>query len=244
MNLYAVHGFLGSSKDWQTVSFHSINSLKSFHPIDLFNDINSVKSFDQWAKNFNELIEKEHIKLKAESKPVVLGYSLGGRLLLHALEQNYNLYAAAIFISTNLGLTCEKEKKERLANDLKWKNRFLSESWDTLMKEWNNQPVFKGFEKDLFIRREEVNSRKNLADALDIWSIARQKHFKSLLESWSIPILWIIGSEDEKYFNEALKIKFLHQKSKIWIAEECGHRVPWQNQKAFIKTIKNFLDNL
>lgn len=244
MNLYAIHGFLGSSKDWDLCSLNALKKIRGFYPIDLFNQNNEIVSFDEWAIRFNEFILNKEMSLKEKGFPVALGYSLGGRLLLHAIEKNPNLYSAAIFISTNLGLKSDVEKKMRLEVDKKWKDLFLTQEWNSLITKWNSQTIFKSSKKDDLMRIEKDYSRIHLANALDIWSVARQKDFKCLVESWDIPILWICGKEDLKYSQEALNLKFFHPKSKIWIAEECGHRVPWQNQKGFINAINNFLDNI
>ena len=98
MKIYALHGFLGLPSDWAE-----------------FNGLEGVSLFDtrlpapsagltQWGKAFNAF---------AEPGSLLLGYSLGGRLALHALCDNPGRWQGAILISAHPGLRCSKEKETR-----------------------------------------------------------------------------------------------------------------------------------
>lgn len=129
----------------------------------------------------------EVIKLQAQGFKIELwGYSMGGRLALHALAHSPQLFHKAKILSSNPGLESQSEKELRLQRDLNWSQKFLTQEWNSLMFDWNQQPVLREPNNSLsLVQRNEIDyDRLRLAKSLDHWSIGRQKNF------WEfIPIL-------------------------------------------------------
>ncbi|NGX42603.1 MAG: 2-succinyl-6-hydroxy-2,4-cyclohexadiene-1-carboxylate synthase [Chlamydiae bacterium] len=224
---HVLHGFLGVPDDWAF--------LEKWNRIDLFDEKSFLprKGLLPWARAFNSSVAD------SDQKNIIMGYSLGGRLALHALVDRPGLWDAAVIISAHPGLKNQEEKEERLRSDEKWANRFLTESWGSLMEEWNAQSVFSG--KSLLPLRDEKNySRTTLAEVLTGWSLGRQEDLRSKIEKLSIPVLWVVGEWDRKFVSIAKELKFSHPNSKVWIASEAGHRVPWQQTNAFSQELKTF----
>lgn len=57
-------------------------------------------------------------------RKILVGYSMGGRLALHALLEG-GLWDAAILISPHPGLESEEERAARRAGDAEWGSRAL-----------------------------------------------------------------------------------------------------------------------
>src|SRR5690606_6539540 len=93
---------------------------------------------------------------------ILVGYSLGGRIALHALRDSPDLWQAAVIISAHPGLVLEEDRVVRKKADQEWAKRFMHEDWDLLMKSWNSQPVFKNGSQPL-LRHERDFDRKKLA---------------------------------------------------------------------------------
>ena len=160
--IFALHGFLGSPSDWQLLE--KAFPKAKLHAVDLF-DKRYSQSLIDWAKSFNESAKQSN------GKRILIGYSLGGRLALHALLDNPSLWSAAILISANPGLKSEQERSDRLASDSRWASRFLIESWDVLLDDWNKQPIFAN-DSFSFQRCEKDFSRAQLAEALEVGRLA------------------------------------------------------------------------
>jgi 2-succinyl-6-hydroxy-2,4-cyclohexadiene-1-carboxylate synthase len=228
LSFYALPGFLGQSSDWDPLDLNIVKA-----------SIYKPSSFGlrEWAAAFNKSIEVQ------AGKKILMGYSLGGRLAVHALIENPTLWQAAILISTHLGLSCPKIKQERLASDKQWAHRFSTETWDSLMQAWNAQPIF----KDSFtpLRLEHNYTRSHLASILMDWSLARQDNLESSLEKLSIPVLWIAGELDGPYAAKAHSLQFSQPQSRTWVAPQIGHRVllhkPDQLKIQIIQFIKGLL---
>lgn len=230
--LYALHGFLGLMKDWDEL-------LPEAKKIDLFaiGKPSSQVGLKEWGNIFNQEIDH------SEKQKVLIGYSLGGRLALHALLQEPHRWNAAVIISAHPGLESEIEKVQRNVEDAKWAKRFESDQWSSLMLAWNSQNLFGGGNSQ-FKREEKDYQRFTVAAALKYWSLSSQENLKPYLTKLNLPIFWIAGELDYRYAEIARNITFSHPKSQIWIAPNSNHRIPWEIPDLFKQKINQFLGNI
>ncbi len=203
--------------------------------VDLWHDLKVLgptATFSSWAERFLAGVAR------AGSKPIVVGYSLGGRLAMYAMSLAPQSFAGAVIISANTGLDTEDEKRKRLASDFQWCSRFYSDDWTKLNRDWNDQTVLAAPKKPAaesisLARSESDFDRKILAQALDIWSVARQPNLGVALKSFTAPGILLTGKEDAKYTALASNLikdglrSFEHR-----IIENAGHRVPWDAPSA------------
>ena len=232
--IHALHGFLGSPEDWYSLGFEEV---EDFFTVHLFKDL-PIISFDEWARQFNQCVAEGE---DCREKPLLMGYSLGGRLGLHALLQQPNNWKAAIFMSTHPGLKSTQERDLRIAADEKWAKRFEDEPWDSLMQDWNAQNIFKNVAPH---RSEGENSRLVFSSALKIWSLGNQQDLSQELAVLNMPILWIVGAEDEKFYKIAQQLEFKHPQSTVYAIPEAGHRVLWEQSEKCKLKISEFIRNL
>ena len=229
--LFALPGFLGIPQDWNFL-FPQHPSIKS---LDIFSSF-SIEGLWEWAECFNAWVQQK----SSNSPRALIGYSLGGRLALHAVLQNPNLWHGAIIISAHPGLKNPTEKEERLALDHHWAQRFEKEPWEPLMRDWNARTVF---EKDPFIfkRQEKDYSRNSLACALRKWSLGIQDNLLLELQHLNMPLLWLTGADDSHYSSLANQIVLKHPFSNVLNIPKAGHRVPWQQPEIFHEQLNQFL---
>lgn len=231
LEIHAIHGFLGLPADWNVFNFPRL------HAYDL-TDAAIIPSSDGlwgWAQRFNA-----HI---TSTNDILLGYSLGGRLALHALLENPAKWKAGIIISSHTGLQSEREKNARIHADTDWAKRFETESWESVVGEWNDQPVFGGIASP-FIRQENQFSRKHLGHLLRHCSCGYQDDLSVTLQNIQLPILWISGQLDIPYRTAAKALDFSHPLSRVEIVESAGHRVPWEQPEKFLKLTQSFINEV
>lgn len=157
---------------------------------------------------------------------VILGYSMGGRLAL----QVANDYDLAVIISA--GIT--PGDAARRASDEAWARRFESDDWETLMRDWNAQPVFGGH----VVARPE-GDRTALARALREWSPAVL--MPPDLTAITTRVLWIAGERDAKYVEEGRRAVALLPNATLAIVAGAGHRVPFERPDAVIDLLRDAL---
>lgn len=223
--LFALPGFLGQPSDW---NFLSPLNFTGIHPFDF-----SGRSLSEWAAVFNQSMQSQ------TNEKILLGYSLGGRMALHALINSPVLWKGAVIISAHTGLKSQTERTERIAKDEAWALRFLKEEWKSLIQAWNNQSIF-AHDKIDPIRLESDHDRNQLAFALRAYSLGTQEDLSDLIEKLPIPLLWIVGQEDHRCCQIATSLHFLHPLSRCIILPNSGHRIPWIAPLELKKCIENF----
>lgn len=227
MKIWALSGFLGLPHDWNFLQYQNLEAVdwQSF----------PLNSLEDWGANFN------HWVCQQDSYPkILMGYSLGGRLALHALINQPSLWQGAIIISAHPGLSDLQDRQKRLLQDLKWAKRFENENWRTLMDAWNGQEIFA---QDLFSfnRKEEDYQRDQLFNALATGSLGKQENLCKKIAALPFPILWITGSLDARFCELAKSLSFTHPFSRWRPIDQAGHRVPWSQPHIFSETISLFL---
>lgn len=237
-HLHALHGFLGKPDDW--AAFPLGCQVSTYN---LFQDF-PVAPFSHWAAIFNQyVLASRSLQYRNPQQHIFMGYSLGGRLGLHAILQDPSLWNAAIFISTHPGLKKEKEKQQRLAYDRQWAQRFEREPWEDLIKDWNAQEMFKG--EPFHLKREEKDfDRTSLIQALNTWSLGAQQNATEAIHNLDIPILWMVGARDPKFLQQAQELTFKHPQSRVCVVPEASHRLPWQQPEKFMSHLTQFIYNL
>lgn len=226
--LWAIHGFLGKMADWNALRMEQLQAVE----IGSF----SGSSMSIWAHQFNDYVERH-----MSSSPILMGYSLGGRLALHALCQKPSLWRAAIIVSAHPGLTQFDLKEERLRKDLVWAKRFEEEPWEQLMTSWNNQAVFSqdGFAPS---RHEKLYDRLQLANQLRSFSLGHQEDLREKIAALPIPVLWVIGEKDQAFCEVAKTVKLTHPLSKHLTIKQAGHRLMWAQPLKVKQVVEEFLE--
>lgn len=234
LDIHALHGFLGLKADWDILDGLTNDRLTKYN---LFEDY-PIVSFEKWSHDFTKSIEKQK-----QTNSVLLGYSMGGRLALNALEQKPQLWKAAILVSAHLGLNNLEEKQDRYVSDCLWAKKFKTDSWDEVLEEWNSRDLLSN-STFRFNRLEKNYDRLKLSQALEVWSLGNQNNYRDLVCNINIPILWIAGEYDLAYKQRALNLKLCHPKSQIIVAPKSGHRMPWEQTDFFIDHYLNFLNQI
>jgi 2-succinyl-6-hydroxy-2,4-cyclohexadiene-1-carboxylate synthase len=165
---------------------------------------------------------------------ILLGYSLGGRLALQALLAGAN-YKRAILVSTALGIEDEELRAARRFSDERWAQRFESEDFETVIRDWNAQPVLAG--PSLARTRDDYDPR-----GLREWSSGALPPLTSRLHELTLPTLWIAGARDAKYVAEAHRAASIAPNARVEIVNDAGHRVPWEQPSAFIAILRSTSD--
>lgn len=217
--LWALAGFLGLPSDWSCFGFEQC---RAFGPGDF-----ESRCLTDWAEHFNHTVHAQ-----GKKPAILMGYSLGGRLALHALIQNPSLWQAGIIISAHPGLVEESERLARQQLDNEWAVRFEKEDWAGLMLSWNRRSAFSGglFQ---FERQEKDYCRQRLAESLRCWSLGLQRDLREELSALDLPIYWMAGERDETYCRLMQEIKLNHPLSKKVILPQAGHRAAWEQPAQF-----------
>ena len=240
MRIWCLHGSLQTASAWNAIG----NAIESefgsvqVEAVNLYE--NEYESFGHWREQFYEKVEEQ---TKGEPS-LLLGYSMGGRLAMDALVNYPGMWSGGIVVGADPGLISDDARTNQLQKDLEWARRFRTEDIQELLNEWDSLPVFCG--RSNCARREisELDSEK-ISRFFDVFSKARQGNMLPVLRKLKTPpLLYISGCDDIKYTKigqdlDASCLQIRHQ-----IIPNAGHRVPWENQDAFISEVSVFIDSV
>jgi 2-succinyl-6-hydroxy-2,4-cyclohexadiene-1-carboxylate synthase len=232
-----LHGFLGHPIDFDPIKtqFDIKNESKKenkkeskitqyFIPdlLDKSFPFQSHQSLPEWAKLFNSYILDQH----GDSKKTLCGYSLGGRLALHALLDNPNLWNKVVFLSTNPGVLTKEEKKLRLIKDEEWAEKFKAQELSVTLKEWDNQPVFEYDDKIKFRDQDRMYLYQSEAsNFLQNWSLAKHDVTYEMIKKVQHKTHWVVGEKDKKFKNILSKLIEKTKLSSTQKVSGAGHRI-------------------
>ena len=248
IQIVVLHGFLGSGCDWDNLEQclepsikNHLNDKVSFLKINLFSK-NESQIASEDLVSFKNLARKIHQLTDPESVKIFIGYSLGGRIGLHLLEQFGHEYSQFIFLSTHPGLTISEEKKLRETNDHQWLKRLQNLSFKDFLTEWGQQPVFKN---DLnLIKNESDFDLKKLEFGLRELSLAQQDNKEDVLVHNSSKIKWLVGESDSKFLEIAEKLKQKKILSDYERILHSGHRILFDNPQAISVLLYKIISQL
>ena len=234
--LFCIHGNFQTPSVWkplaENLKVRNVNL--DVIPINLENY--SFDGFDRWVDDFCNSVET----LAGWEKSFLLGYSLGGRLALHACLSRPDLWKSAIVVGADPGLESEEEKKLQLDRDRKWAKRLKREPLEKLVDEWDAQPVFCGFENQAPRNLGEMNPDR-LSHQFEVFSKGIQRNLvPKLAELKRPPVLFVSGEKDQKYQDIGEKLAKSSSAINTQVVADAGHRVPWESPESFVQVLIDF----
>lgn len=224
--IWCLHGFLGRGADWDRLraACHRAH-LPAVRAPDLFAPGAPLspggESLAEWGDRF-----AEHVATR-DWEPILVGYSLGARLALHALLARPRMWRAAVIVSAHPGLSGAAERAARRAHDERWARRVARDPWEALLRRWNAQRVFGGSAAP-GPRPESAFDRCALAAALRDWSLGAQAPLNGRLTEVRCPVTWVVGERDVRYLALARDAVAALAAGTLHVAPGAGHRVPWE----------------
>lgn len=172
---------------------------------------------------------------------VLLGYSLGGRLAMHALVACPRAWSAAVLVAAHPGGGPDAERAAVRRRDAAWAERCRHDRWEVLLADWDAQAVFGG-RPNRAPRVPDGFDRERCARTFETFSRAGQSDLRPLLAGAPLPpVLYVTGADDARY--GALGDELAERVPAIThaIVAEAGHRVPWDRPEVFAAAVWRFV---
>ena len=233
MRIIALHGQLGLASDWDNIKGQLSSFGHDLEAVDLWSFLEKKKlSMADFGKEINQLE-------KGSDKEVLLGYSMGGRLALHALLDDPSRWKMAIIVSAHSGLA-EEDRSGRRMNDDVWQKKVENLPWSELLDQWNGQGVLAN---NMMPERESLESRRSeVARSFACWSLAEQENLITQLADIDLPVLFITGATDEKFTMQGQLFKEGMKRADLCVISGTGHRVPWEAEEDFIRIVSEWIN--
>lgn len=247
--LVMLHGFTGSVAGWkETIE----ELLDDYHvvAIDLIGHGKTAAPetaeryrMEEQIADLHEVLQQLGIK-----KPVLLGYSMGGRVALGYAVTYPQEVACLILESSSPGLRTEEERSTRRIADAKLADRIMNEGMDGFVDFWQAIPLFDSQRrlpkaKRQAIRDERVNQRPaGLANSLLGIGTGSQPSYWEKLDRFTSPVLLITGSLDTKFETIARQMAKSAPNVRHETILDAGHAIHVEKPRLFATMIKSFLN--
>lgn len=229
--IWALHGNLGHPGDWAGLR-EALSDLELVSP-SLW--CPGPLPFQAWADQFNREVRSR------DSHPVLIGYSLGGRLAMHALKNPGAPWKAVVFVSAHPGLSDPVARELRLEEDRGWADLLKSRPVAEFLERWNAQPALRG-EPLTPDQAETVSThREAISAAFSVWSLGSQADLRPDLALCEVPQLWVAGTLDRKFAPLMEEAAALIPSASYAEIGESGHRVPLRNPLGLAECVRRFL---
>lgn len=250
--LVCLHGFLGEGGDWDNFAATFLAHLPGWKlvQIDLPGHCDekigwACPSVDEFTEALINLVKP----IGGESLAIA-GYSLGGRLGLHAVLAFPRVFPSFIGISTSAGIANEYERADRLASDEALASKLRSlRNFSNFLCEWWHQPVFasparKVGDLEMFLASRLRRDPARMASCLETWSPGRLSSEWSALPDYPGRALLLSGEVDVKYTSAAARMKAAFQNADHFSIPDAGHQLLSEKPHEVARVVADFLKQI
>ena len=230
-----VHGFTQTGKSWVTATQAINDSTNTF--IDAPDHGESQGISLSLQETGDELADIAFGK-------VLVGYSMGARMSLHAAIQHPDALTGLVLVSGTPGIENDSERAARVRADEELASRIESIGTPAFLQEWIRQPLFA---KSKF-SNEEIQDRfrntpASLATSLRTCGTGQQESLWVHLAEINIPVLLICGARDEKFTEIAKRMNQLIPHSTLRVLDKAGHNAHLDQPEAFAQAVNWWLQS-
>jgi 2-succinyl-6-hydroxy-2,4-cyclohexadiene-1-carboxylate synthase len=176
---------------------------------------------------------------------VIAGYSMGGRLALHAALRDSVRYRALVTVGASGGIDTPAARAARREADERLAAWMETASIDDIVAIWERQPLFAD-QSDALI--EEQRPGRLSRDPLSLASLLRTAGQGALEPVWPLlsglrlPFLALAGTLDARYSRAARRLASESANAQSRLVENAGHAAHLQRPDQVAELLVEFLD--
>jgi 2-succinyl-6-hydroxy-2,4-cyclohexadiene-1-carboxylate synthase len=176
---------------------------------------------------------------------VYIGYSLGGRLCMHAALMYPHLVRGLALVGASPGIADETERAARRAADNKLADHIIEVGVETFLEEWLAQPLFAGLElDDDHVADRLTNTAEGLANSLRHAGTGAQGSLWPRLREMNMPVLAIAGELDLKFASIGRQIAASVPEGASVEVEGAGHAAHLQQPEQVFGALTRWLRDI
>ena len=230
-----VHGFTQTGKSWVTATQAINDSTNTF--------IDAPDHGESQGISLSLQETGDAIADIAFGK-VLIGYSMGARMSLHAAIQHPDALTGLVLVSGTPGIEDDSERAARVQADEVLASRIESIGTPEFIQEWIRHPLFaKSKFSNEEIQDRSRNTPASLATSLRKCGTGQQEPLWVHLQEINIPVLLICGARDEKFTEIAKRMNQLMPHSTLRILDKAGHNAHLDQPEAFAQAVNWWLQS-
>lgn len=188
------------------------------------------------------------IEAAAPRGAALVGYSLGGRLALHAALRavsDRGRFGALVVIGTSAGIADPVERRERRRADERLADWMASSAIEDVVAQWERVPALAGQPMELVVDQRAdrlAHDPSQLAELLRSTGQGILEPVWHRLAELDTPLLALAGERDPRYRAAAQRMALLAPRAKAVIVPGAGHAAHLEQPVATAAALLDFLD--
>jgi 2-succinyl-6-hydroxy-2,4-cyclohexadiene-1-carboxylate synthase len=230
-----VHGFTQTGRSWQPV-LDRLAPLHSFTLVD-------APGHGASAGMRVGLWEGAALVASTGGPAAYVGYSLGGRLCLHAALAHPEVVEQLVLVGATAGLEDAEERSRRRAADGALAGRLEAEGVEPFLRWWLTQPLFATLPADAAgLRSRLANTADGLASSLRLAGLGAQEPLWPRLIELEMPVLVVAGELDTRFAALGRRLATtIGKNAELVLIPGAGHACHLERPDAFCLTLADFL---
>jgi 2-succinyl-6-hydroxy-2,4-cyclohexadiene-1-carboxylate synthase len=222
-----LHGFTGTGRAWDGVAGRL--QREGYRPLapDLLG--HGVAAECDRPITFSGCVS--HVLAGAPDRFTLCGYSLGGRVALHAALSAPERVSRLVLVSSSAGIEDAAERAERRRADRQLANELEEGPFEDFIDRWRTQPLFADDPPEVgrFAREDQRRNRPEaLAAVLRGIGTGEMEPLWNKLAQLTTPVSVVVGERDAKFRELGERMVRLAPDANL-IVLEGGHNLPLEN---------------
>lgn len=234
--LVLLHGFTQNSACWDGIA----DDLARDHEVVLVD----VPGHGRSPAATADLWTTAELVAAAGGRACHIGYSMGGRILLHLALQSPQLVERLVLISTTAGIDNDAERRERIRHDEELADRLERIGVEAFVDEWMSQAMFARLEASRAGRQARLtNTASGLASSLRSVGTGTQEPLWDRLSSLSMPVFVVAGADDTKFTQLARRLATeIGPNAESSVIPRAGHAAHLEQPDEFCGRLRDWMD--
>lgn len=173
-----------------------------------------------------------------------VGYSMGGRVGLHAALAHPDQVERLVLIGATPGIEDDDERAARRVADEALADHIESVGVEQFVDEWLRNPLFAGLTDEAAQRSDRIrNTAAGLASSLRLAGTGTQDPLWNRLGAIACPVLLLVGADDAKFRAIAEQTSSLLPRATMATIEQSGHSAHLEQPERTLEAIRSWLDS-
>ena len=233
-DLVLLHGFTQTGRSWQPVLQALAARYRAVAP-----DLPGHGALaDRRPASFAAC--DAYVRALADGRPTLAGYSMGGRVALHAALALGDRLERLVLVGASPGLADPVERAARAADDAALADRIEALGLEAFVREWGEQPLLAGMPRgirELADADRLRNTAAGLAAALRGLGTGAMPSLWERLGELALPVELVVGERDEKFRAIAERMAAELTDARLHVVPGAGHAVHLEAPDAVAEVI-------
>jgi 2-succinyl-6-hydroxy-2,4-cyclohexadiene-1-carboxylate synthase len=235
-DLVLLHGFTQTGRSWQPVLHALAARYRAVAP-----DLPGHGDFsDRRPASFAAC--DAYLRSVAGDRFTLAGYSMGGRVALHAALSLGERVERLVLIGASPGLAEAAERAARAADDAALADRIEAIGLEAFVRDWAAQPLFAGMPRGVaeLVEADRLhNTAVGLAAALRGLGTGVMPSLWERLGELAMPVELVVGERDEKFRAIAERMGLALRDARLHVVPGAGHAVHLEVPDAIVEILRS-----